>query len=109
MCLHGSLSVLSPSQLLPGIVGPEPQGEWGGFAGDAQGGAIHARCVEAHVCERDRHGRGSSVRPSNEERSKDLPFLPGDITHNAHGEGVQAQVSENFPSRSSSPDASVIS
>ena len=54
MCLHGSLSVLSPSQLLPGIVGPEPQGEWGGFAGDAQGGAIHARCVEAHVCERDR-------------------------------------------------------
>ena len=52
MCLHGSLSVLSPSQLLPGIVGPEPQGEWGGFAGDAQGGAIHARCVEACVCVR---------------------------------------------------------
>lgn len=50
MCLHGSPSVLSLSQLLPGIAGPEAQGEWGGFAGVPQGGAILARYVEVCVC-----------------------------------------------------------
>ena len=66
-------------------------------------------CARTHVCEGDRHRRGSSVRHSNEERSKDLPSSPGDITQCTHGEGVQAQVSEDFPWGSSSPDASVIS
>ena len=50
MCLHGSPSVLSLSQLLPGIVGPEAQGGWGGFTGVPQGGAIHAIYVEVCVC-----------------------------------------------------------
>ena len=80
MCLHGSPSVLSLSQLLPGIVGPEAQGESGGFTGVPQGGAIHAIYVEVCVWERGRHGGGRSVRLSDEESSKDHLFPAADIT-----------------------------
>lgn len=68
-------------------------------------------CVHVCTCVWRRQTREREQCEALQWGKKQRPSLPSRRHHSrcTHGEGVQAQVSEDFPPCSSSPDASVIS